>query len=191
MTAASWHPARNAFLVPVKALAKLVRGKLRAALAEEPSRSRPARGRLVQALGRPLHRLGMTASRPCSTTSPAMSSASPSPTPASSALDDQSVTIRYKHREVEPMAAPAASPAMSSCAGSCSTSCRKACTRSATSACGIPPSASTRLEPVCCSCSAIPRHRVRPRGVRRPQVRPPAPQRPANPGSALAAEQGC
>jgi Putative transposase/Transposase zinc-binding domain len=26
-----WHPARNAFLVPVKALAKLVRGKLRAA----------------------------------------------------------------------------------------------------------------------------------------------------------------
>jgi hypothetical protein len=29
-----WHPARNAFLVPVRALAKLVRGKLRAALSK-------------------------------------------------------------------------------------------------------------------------------------------------------------
>jgi hypothetical protein len=28
-----WHPARGAFLVPHRALAKLVRGKLRAALA--------------------------------------------------------------------------------------------------------------------------------------------------------------
>ena len=33
-TAASWHPARKAFLVPVKALAKLVRGKLKAMLRE-------------------------------------------------------------------------------------------------------------------------------------------------------------
>ena len=29
-----WHPARNGFLVPVRALAKLVRGKLKAALAK-------------------------------------------------------------------------------------------------------------------------------------------------------------
>src|SRR3974377_344466 len=32
--ASHWHPARNGFLVPVQALAKLVRGKLRAALAK-------------------------------------------------------------------------------------------------------------------------------------------------------------
>jgi hypothetical protein len=30
----NWHPARNGFLVPIRALAKLVRGKLRAALAK-------------------------------------------------------------------------------------------------------------------------------------------------------------
>ena len=35
----TWHPARRAFLVPIKALAKLVRGKLRAAAAAKASRS--------------------------------------------------------------------------------------------------------------------------------------------------------
>jgi hypothetical protein len=31
-----WHPARNGFLVPVRALAKLVRGKLKAACKDAP-----------------------------------------------------------------------------------------------------------------------------------------------------------
>ena len=79
----SWYPARRGFLVPPKALAKLIRGKLR-------DRLRRHRPDLVLPSapganpGSSTSRLGARASKPCSTTSPVTSSASPSPTPASS-----------------------------------------------------------------------------------------------------------
>jgi hypothetical protein len=93
-----WQPARDAFLVPVKALAKLVRGKLRAAfekrrpdlLLPEAAWSKPwvvhctAWGRGEQAvldyLARYVFRVAITNSRIVD-------------------LDDQTVTIRYKQRK--------------------------------------------------------------------------------------------
>ena len=95
---ASWHPARNAFLVPVKALAKLVRGKLRAAfetyrpdlVLPEAAWSKPwvvhctAWGEGEQAvldyLARYVFRVAITNTRIVG-------------------VDDQTVTIRYKHRK--------------------------------------------------------------------------------------------
>jgi Transposase zinc-binding domain/Putative transposase len=73
-----WHPARNGYLVPIRALANLVRGKLRAALAKRvrtwcclklhgPS---PGSWTVLP---------GATAMRPCFAISPATCSASPSP----------------------------------------------------------------------------------------------------------------
>ena len=53
-----WHPARNGFLVPVRALAKLVRGKLKAALAKRRPEPRLPEGCMEKVLGRALHRLG-------------------------------------------------------------------------------------------------------------------------------------
>ena len=54
----TWHPARQGFLVPTKALATLVRGRFRAAVRRSvPGADRSRRG-LAQALGRPHHRLG-------------------------------------------------------------------------------------------------------------------------------------
>ena len=93
-----WHPARDSFLVPVKALARLVRGKLRAAFAarrpdlvlSESLWSRPwvvhctAWGKGEQAvldyLARYVFRVAITNSRIVD-------------------LDDQAVTIRHKHRK--------------------------------------------------------------------------------------------
>ena len=93
-----WHPARNDFLVPAKALAKLVRGKLRAAFAArrpdlvlpEAAWSKPwvvhctAWGEGEQAvldyLARYVFRVAITNARIVG-------------------LDDQSVTIRHKHRK--------------------------------------------------------------------------------------------
>ena len=95
---ASWHPARNAFLVPVKALAKLVRGKLRAALATcrpdlvlpEAAWSKPwvvhctvwgcGEQAVLDYLARYVFRVAITNARIV-------------------AIDDQSVTIRHKHRK--------------------------------------------------------------------------------------------
>jgi putative transposase len=95
---ASWHPARNAFLVPVKALAKLVRGKLRAAFERyrpdlvlpEPAWSKPwvvhcaAWGYGEQAvldyLARYVFRVAITNTRIIG-------------------VDDETVTIRHKHRK--------------------------------------------------------------------------------------------
>jgi hypothetical protein len=93
-----WHPARNGYLVPVRALAKLVRGKLRAALAKR----RPdlvvskaawrkswvvhctAWGEgdeaVIRYLARYVFRVAITNSRIVS-------------------LDDEAVTIRYKDRK--------------------------------------------------------------------------------------------
>ncbi len=53
-----WHPARNGFLVPVQALAKLVRGKLKAALAKRRRGSGLAESCVEETLGRALYCLG-------------------------------------------------------------------------------------------------------------------------------------
>jgi hypothetical protein len=94
----NWHPARKAFLVPVRALAKLVRGKLRAALARrrpdlvlpEAAWSKPwvvhctAWGDGEQAvldyLARYVFRVAITNTRIVG-------------------LDDEAVTIRHKQRK--------------------------------------------------------------------------------------------
>ena len=93
-----WHPARNGYLVPVQALAKLVRGKLRAALAKRrPDLVVPkaAWGKswvvhctawgegdeaAIRYLARYVFRVAITNSRIVS-------------------LDDEAVTIRYKDRK--------------------------------------------------------------------------------------------
>jgi predicted Zn-ribbon and HTH transcriptional regulator len=92
-----WHPARNEFLVPVRALGKLVRGKLRAALAARcPGLVLPAAAwakswvvhctawgegeqAVLDYLARYVFRVAISNTRIV-------------------ALDDQTVTIRHKHR---------------------------------------------------------------------------------------------
>lgn len=94
----NWHPARNGFLVPVKALAKLVRGKFRATLAKRrpdliiPKAvwSKPwvvhctawceGEQAVLAYLARYVFRVAITNSRIVG-------------------LDDQAVTIRTKHRK--------------------------------------------------------------------------------------------
>ena len=56
--ASTWHPARRKFLVPIKALDKLVRGKFRTMLRREVSRSHHPRRSMAQALDPPRHRPG-------------------------------------------------------------------------------------------------------------------------------------
>src|SRR5271157_1957149 len=133
---ATWHPARRKFLVPVKALVRLVRGKFRALL---------RRKCLDLVIPDEVWRnpwvlnvtLGATANRPCSTTSPATSFVSRSPMLASSASTTK--RSRSNTRTARPAAgAPAASAATSSCAASSNTCCRAASTKSVTSAYGIP-----------------------------------------------------
>jgi hypothetical protein len=93
-----WHPARKGFLVPVKALAKLVRGKLRDALARQrPDLKLPALAwhkpwvvhattwgtgpqAVLDYLARYLFRVAITNNRVV-------------------ALDDEAVTVRYKQRK--------------------------------------------------------------------------------------------
>jgi hypothetical protein len=93
-----WHPARGAFLVPHKALAKLVRGKLRAALADKrPDLVAPKAAwtkpwvvhiahwgegaeAVLRYLARYVFRTAITNTRIVG-------------------LDDRGVTIRYKHRK--------------------------------------------------------------------------------------------
>lgn len=93
-----WRPARKAFLIPVKALAKLVRGKLRAALAKsrsdlvlpEAAWSKPwvvhctpwgtGEQAALDYLARYVFRIAITNSRIVG-------------------LDDQTVTFRYKQRK--------------------------------------------------------------------------------------------
>jgi hypothetical protein len=94
----NWSPARDAFLVPLKALAKLVRGKLRALLQKRrPDLALPASAwskpwvvqctpwgegeqAVLDYLARYVFRVAITNTRIV-------------------ALDDQAVTIRHKHRK--------------------------------------------------------------------------------------------
>ena len=137
----TWHPARRKFLVPVKALAKLVRGKFRALLKRKcPDLVIPDkvwRKRWI------LHASARgNGEQACSTTSPATSSVLLSPTLASSASTTK--RSRSNTRTARPAAGePAASAARSSCAASSSTCCRAASTRCVTSACGIRRNAAT------------------------------------------------
>jgi hypothetical protein len=79
-----WHPARKAFLVPLRALAKLLRGKLRAALRKPWVVHCTVWGEGEQAvldyLARYVFRVAITNARIVG-------------------LDDQAVTIRYKQRQ--------------------------------------------------------------------------------------------
>jgi hypothetical protein len=95
---ADWRPARRAFLVPVKALAKLVRGKLKAAFQKkrpdlvlpDAAWSKPwvvhctpwgeGEQAVLDYLARYVFRVAVTNTRIV-------------------ALDDQAVTIRHKHRK--------------------------------------------------------------------------------------------
>ena len=97
--ASTWHPARRKFLVPIKALAKLVRGKFRgdAAAQSAPISSSPTR--CGASHGSSTSPPGATANRRCSTTSPATSFASLSPTPASSGSTMKPSRIQYKERK--------------------------------------------------------------------------------------------
>ena len=157
-----WHPARKAFLVPHIALAKLLRGKLKAMLANKrPDLIAPAvawakpwvihinhwghgHEAVLRYLARYVFRVAITNTRIV-------------------ALDDHTVTIRYKERK-------------SSRWRTCrmlghefvrrfsSTSCPEACIRSATSAFGTLPNAIAPLRPVFSSTSnAKPRRSSNPR----------------------------
>src|SRR5271167_647969 len=171
--ASTWHPARRNFLVPIKALAKLVRGKFRALLQRKcPELVIPdaawrkpwilhvtAWGNGEQAvldyLARYVFRIALTNASSASTTK-----RSPSNTR----------TARPAVRE------PAASAAKSSCAASSSMCCRAASIRSATSASGIQRSATTPHGSARCCNSRRPLLRVlsRPSLIRR---RTPSPHR--------------
>ena len=140
-----WFPARKAFLVPHMALAKLLRGKLKAMLANRrpdliaPLPPGPSPGSCSSIIGGKV-------TRPCCVISRDMYSGSPSPIRASSLSTTKpspSVTTSANQR----VGAGAACPATSSCAGSSNTSCPKACIRSAISDFGTRPSvnASRRL----------------------------------------------
>jgi hypothetical protein len=140
---AYWQPpVRDGFLVPVKALGKLIRGKVRAELARRlPTVSIP------RAVWRQpcIARRGLRVSAVCSTISPVMSSALLSPTAGSRpSMPRPSPSAT---RTAKPASgAPAACRAMSSCAASASTSCPRAFIRSATTASGIPPGATCSAE---------------------------------------------
>ncbi len=180
---ADWRPARKAFLVPAKALAKLVRGKLRAALQEsrpdlvvpDAAWSKPwvvhctpwgeGEQAVLDYLARYVFRVAITNARIVG-------------------LDDEAVTLRHTNPTD---GGPAASPARSSCAASSSMSCPRACTRSATSACGIPPGASMPPAPGCCFCSTLRRRRFEPKSARTPPIRPPTRNSRTIRASALAA----
>ena len=175
--ASTWHPARRKFLVPIKALAKVVHGKFRAML----RRKRPdlvisdaawrtrwilhvtAWGNGEQAvldyLARYVFRVALTNARIVG-------------------LDDQTVTIQYKERKTGHRRTCRLS-GHEFIAASSNTCCRAASTRCATPACGIPHSATTPPGcGRCCNCrrhpspahhrslssrhpSSLPRHRCR------------------------------
>ena len=138
-----WSPARKAFLVPHMALAKLVRGKLKAMLANKrPDLVTPATAwakpwivhinhwgqghdAVLRYLARYVFRVAITNTRIV-------------------ALDDHTVTIRYKKRKSSRWRT-CRMPATNSFAVSSSTFCPKACTRSAILAFGILPNVSTPL----------------------------------------------
>ena len=138
-----WYPARKAFLVPHMALAKLVRGKLKAMLANKrPDLVTPATawakpwivhinhwGQGHDAVLRYLARYVFRVAIP--TRASSRSTTTPSP----------SATRSANHRA----GAPAACQATNSFAVSSSTFCPKACTRSAILAFGILPNVSTPL----------------------------------------------
>ena len=137
---ANWRPARKAFLVPVKALAKLVRGKLRAALQKrrpdlvlpDAAWSKPwvvhctAWGEGEQAvldyLARYVFRVAITNTRIVG-------------------LDDQAVTIRHKHRKSNRWRTSRI-PGQEFMRRFLQHVLPQGLQRSATSACGIPQSAS-------------------------------------------------
>jgi hypothetical protein len=94
-----WYPARNGFLVPAKALAKLIRGKLKALFAKR----RPDLVVPKAAWDKPwVVHAPAGARRTCCAISPAMYSASPSPTAALLA-STTTATIRHKHRNSRSM----------------------------------------------------------------------------------------
>ncbi len=168
---ADWRPARRAFLVPVRALAKLVRGKLRAGL----QKSRPDLVLPDAVWSKPW----VVQCTPWGEGEQAVldylaatSSASRSPTPASSAsttrLSPSATSIANPIAGGSP-----ASPARSSCAASSSTSCRRVCTRSATSASGIPPGAKTLPALVCCFFSTGRRRNLAAGSARTPLIHRP------------------
>jgi hypothetical protein len=134
--ASTWHPARRNFLVPIKALDKLVRGKFRDLLRRKcPDLIIPeavwskrwilhvtawgdGEQAVLEYLARYVFRIALTNSRIVG-------------------LDDETVTIKYRERKTgrRRTCRPAAT---SSCAASSSMCCRAASTRSVTSGCGIP-----------------------------------------------------
>ena len=176
-----WHPARKAFLVPHIALAKLLRGKLKAVLANKrPDLITPAAtwakpwvvninhwGQGHEAV---LRYLADTYS------------ASPSPTRASSpstTTPSPSATSSANHRA----GAPAACTATSSFAASSSMFCPKAFTRSDILAFGTLPNATAPLRPAFSSTSsAKPRRSSNPRRRAFPKSLTKAPQPPASRG---------
>ena len=182
---ADWRPARRAFLVPVRALAKLVRGKLRAGL----QKSRPdlvlpdavwSKPWVVQCtpwgegeqavldyLARYVFRVAIT-NTPSSASTTRLS---PSATSIANPIAGGSP----------------ASPARSSCAASSSTSCRRVCTRSATSASGIPPGAKTLPALVCCFFSTGRRRNLAAGSARTPLIHRPTRKRRMIRGSVPAA----
>jgi len=183
----SWHPARSNYLIPTKALANLVRGKLKAALAKRrpdlvvPSAvwNKPwvthcttwgdGADAVLQYLARYVFRVAVTSNRIVG-------------------LDDTGVTIRHKHR---------ASGRWRRTRLSGHEFIRrflqhvlpKGCTRSATMVCGTRPGANRRLAPGCCCSSRKRRHRAR-HHARLPRPTGLSTQHPNRNGSARLASKG-
>jgi len=140
-----WRPARWNYLIPTKALAVLVRAKMKAALA----RSRPDLVLPKAAWSKPwvvdCTAWGDGAER-CCTTSPAMCSVLPSPRAASSgsttSVSPSATGIVHRGNGARRF-----SVVTSSCAASCSTCCQRASTRCDTPASGIQAVATQLHEP--------------------------------------------
>ena len=140
--AATWHPARRKFLVPIKALDKLVRGKFRDLLRRKCPDLVIPEAVWSKRWIRHVTAWGDGEQAVLEYSSPATSFVSLSPMPASSAsTTKQSPSNARNARPAD--REPAVSAATSSCAASSSMCCRAASTRSATSACGIPGNATT------------------------------------------------
>src|SRR5439155_2324406 len=173
-----WHPARKAFLVPHMALAKLLRGKLKAC---SPTNAQTWLSPLPPgpSPGSSTSTIGGKVTRPCCAISHDTSSASPSPTRASS-LSTTTPSPSATSSASQRAGAGAACPATSSCAGSSNTSCPKACTRSAISAFGTRPSVNALRRPVFSSNSNAqhsrppnPRHQAPAKALIKPSQPPP------------------
>src|SRR5262249_18199978 len=150
-----WHPARPSYFAPETAIAKLVRGKLKAWFAQKrPDLIIPAtvwttpwvvkitrwgdgENAVLRYLARYVFRIAITNSRIV-------------------ALDDAPVSFSPTSTANPTAGASAASMARSSCAVSCSTSSPKACTRFAISDFGIRASGQLPAKPACCCTCNVP-----------------------------------